>query len=75
MEAILRDEAAGNGRRIRMMYGAYLSYGQLEEYANFMIRKGLVYQEEGSGLYRLTPRGEAFLRKAEQAAEAPRIPG
>ncbi len=57
-----------------MMYGAYLSYAQLEEYADYMISAGLVYMEEGSGLYRLTPKGEALLRRAEHP-EAPRIKG
>ena len=72
MEAILRVVAAGDGRRMRMMYGAYLSYTQLEEYADFMIKNGLVYMEEGTGLYRLAPKGEAFLRSAEGAA-APKL--
>ncbi len=72
MEAILRVVASGGGRKMRMMYGAYLSYEQLEEYADFMIRTGVVYLEEGSGLYRLTPKGEGLLRVAEHP-EAPRI--
>jgi predicted transcriptional regulator len=71
-EAILRIVAAGYGRKMRMMYGAYLSYSQLEEYADFMIKSGLVYLEEGSGLYRLTLKGEAFLDKAGRLP-APRI--
>jgi len=48
-EAILRVVAAGYGRKMRMMYGAYLSYAQLEEYADFMIKSGLVYMEVGRG--------------------------
>ena len=72
IEAVLRVVAAGDGRKMRMMYGAYLSYGQLEECAEFMIKKGLVYMEDGTGLYKLTSKGEAFLRRAEQA-ESPRI--
>ena len=71
-EAILRVVAAGNGRKMRMMYGSYLSYAQLEAYADFMIKTGLVYMGDGSGLYRLTPKGEALLRRAEHP-EAPRI--
>jgi predicted transcriptional regulator len=71
-EAILRVVAAGDGRRMRMMYGAYLSYAQLEEYADFMIKAGLMYMEEGSGLYRLTLKGKAFLSRVE-LSEAPRI--
>ena len=43
MESILRVVAAGDGRKLRMMYGAYLSYTQLEEYADFMIKTGLFY--------------------------------
>ena len=68
MEAILRVVAAGYGRRMRMMHGAYLSYAQLEEYA----KSGLVYLEDESGLYRITPMGEAFLDRAKRS-EAPRI--
>ena len=72
LEAILRVVAAGYGRRMRMMHGAYLSYAQLEEYADFMPKSGLVYLEDESGLYRLTPMGEAFLDRAKHS-EAPRI--
>ena len=72
IEAVLRVVAAGDGRKMRMMYGAYLSYEQLEEYANFMIRKELVFMEEGTGLYKLTSKGEAFLQRTEQA-EPPRV--
>jgi predicted transcriptional regulator len=68
MEAILRVVAAGDGRTTKMMYAAYLSYQRLEEYAEFMIKAGLVYMEGGSGLYKLTPKGEAVLRGTEPAA-------
>lgn len=74
MQAMLRVVATGNGRKLRMMYGAYLSYGQLEEYADFMIREGLVYIEGGSGLYRLTPKGETLFRQTEHQAAAFGIP-
>jgi hypothetical protein len=37
-----------------------------------MIKAGLVYMEEGSGLYRLTLKGKAFLSRVE-LSEAPRI--
>ena len=72
MEAILRVVAAGDGRTTKMMYASYLSYERLEEYAEFMIKAGLVYMEGGSGLYRLTPKGAAFLQGAERL-EAPQI--
>ncbi|MDG7008514.1 MAG: hypothetical protein JRN06_09785 [Nitrososphaerota archaeon] len=72
LEAILHVFAAGDGRKLRMMYGADLSFAQLEEYADFMTKTGLVYTEEGSGLYKLAPKGEALLRNAEHP-EASRI--
>lgn len=66
MGDILRVIANGDGRRLRIMYGAYVSYEQLEEYADFMVKQGLVYKEEGSELYKLTPKGEDVLRSREQ---------
>ena len=73
MEAIMRVIASGDGRSLKMMYGAYVSYAQLEEYADYMVRQGLVYRERGSELYKLTSKGEAFLGAAELAAEKPTI--
>jgi predicted transcriptional regulator len=69
MESILQVVASGDGRRLRMMYGAYLSYEQLQEYASFMVNKGLVYKEGGTELYKLTKKGEEFLRTGEQSEE------
>jgi predicted transcriptional regulator len=71
MEAILRVIASGDGQNLRIMYGAYVSYRQLEEYAEFMVNQGLVYRERGSELYRLTPKGEGLLRAAESGAQTP----
>jgi predicted transcriptional regulator len=73
MEAILRVVAGGDGRRMRIMYGAYLSYEQLEEYAAFMVKKDLVYKEEGTELYKLTRKGEAFLLAGEQVGDSPNL--
>ena len=72
-EAILRVVAAGEWRKARMTYGGYLSYRQLEECADFMIQKGVVFMEERSGLYKLTPEGEALLNRPELAAGQPRL--
>jgi predicted transcriptional regulator len=71
IEAILRAIGSGAGQSLRIMYGAYVSYGQLEEYADFMVNQGLVYRERGSELYKLTPKGEEFLEAAEKGAQAP----
>ena len=51
--------------KTRIMYGAYLSYAQAKEYLAFLSRKNLVYQEGGTGLYRLTEAGVDLLRTFE----------
>lgn len=65
MGDILRVKANDDGRRLRIMYCAYVSYGQLEERADFMFKRGLVYKEEGSELHKLTLKGEGFLVSSE----------
>lgn len=69
----MRVVARGDGRRLRMMYGAYVSYSQLEEYAGYMVEQGLVYKEQGSELFKLTPKGESFLAERQTSVEKPTI--
>jgi len=54
--------AASNGAtKTRIMYGAYLSYAQVKDYLGFMLAKGLIFCEEGTGMYRLTESGMRLL--------------
>lgn len=71
-EETFRVFAGGDNRNLHLIYDSLLSYDQLEEYADFMISEKLVYVDGGSGLYRLTPKGEALLGR-EELAEAPII--
>ena len=48
------------------MYGAYTSYAQIQEYIHFLEERGLIRQEVGSGLYKLTEKGLNFLRNCER---------
>ncbi len=56
-------QAAMNGAtRTRLMYNAFLSYSQAQEYLGFLTEKRLISFEAKRGEYRLTERGLRFLR-------------
>lgn len=52
--------------KTRIMYGAYLSYQQVQEYLAFLLRKGLLMYEEGTSKYRLTEKGLNFMGTLEE---------
>ncbi len=52
------------------MYGAYLSYGQVREYIEFLQSKGLLSYEEGTSQYRLTEKGLQFMGVLEEINDA-----
>ena len=45
------------------MYGAYITYSQLNEYLPYVIENNLVERREGTDLYRLTEKGYILLSK------------
>ena len=62
LEAIVR----GRSTKTKIMYGAYLSYTQLNEYMSFMLEAGLVKDQktkEGvfSPIFIITDKGKHFL--------------
>ncbi len=48
------------------MYGAYLSYSQVQEYIEFLQSKELLMQEEETNIYRLTAKGLQFMGAVEE---------
>lgn len=63
-------QAANKGAtKTRIMYGAYISYAQVKEYLAFLLKKGLIKYEEGTGLYKLTEKGLQYLRAFDQINE------
>jgi predicted transcriptional regulator len=68
IEMILRASMQGS-TKTRIMYGAYLSYAQVKEYLSFLTEKGLISCEEGTGLYRPTPKGMDLLRTFDDIGE------
>lgn len=63
--AMILRAAVSGATKTRIMYGAYLSYAQVKEYLSFLLEKGLISYEEGTGLYRLTENGMKLLRTFE----------
>jgi predicted transcriptional regulator len=48
------------------MYGAYLSYAQVQEYLQFLQEKELLGYEQGTHLYKLTEKGLHYLHAFDQ---------
>ena len=65
---ILRAAIQG-ATKTRIMYAAYLSYAQVHEYLQFLEQRGLIWEEEGTELYKLTQKGMDFLRACEELDE------
>ncbi len=52
----------------RLMYGAFLSYSQLQEYLEFMMQRELLIHE--NGIYRLSSKGLHLLNVYDDIFEA-----
>jgi len=48
------------------MYGAYLSYTQIEEYLGFILQQGLISQVSETNLYQLTEKGMQYLNLSDE---------
>ena len=54
---------AENGEtKTKVIYGAYISSMQTEEYLRFLAQRGMLAYESENKLYRITWKGEQFLR-------------
>ena len=63
---ILRVVASGKATKTRLMYGAYLSYTQIEEYLGFILQQGLISQVSETNLYQLTEKGMQYLNLSDE---------
>ncbi|AFU59520.1 hypothetical protein Ngar_c25980 [Candidatus Nitrososphaera gargensis Ga9.2] len=77
-------EAANNGgaTKSKIMYKAFLSYGQLKDYLTIMNEKGLLDYDKKEQLYRTTEKGRKLLKLCnkiehftheQEVAELPRM--
>jgi predicted transcriptional regulator len=67
--AMILQSAMHGATKTRLMYSAYLSYAQVQEYLQFLKgRKLLLFQEETQE-YKLTEEGLRFLTVYDQISE------
>jgi predicted transcriptional regulator len=67
--ATILQAAMAGSTKTHLMYGAYLSYAQIQEYITFLQGKGLIMYEEGIQHYKLTEKGLHFLHVYDQISE------
>lgn len=66
---MMLDSARSGTTKTKMMYKAFLSYGQLVEYLKYLQQNDLITYEEGTQLYRPTEKGLKFLNLSEELSE------
>jgi predicted transcriptional regulator len=66
MHDVLRTASEGGVPKTRVMYGAFLSYAQVEEYLRFMLDRGLMVYEEDTRTYKTTADGIKLLRFTDE---------
>lgn len=71
--AEILQAAMKGASKARLMYGAYLSYAQLQEYLEFVMQKELLIYEDG--IYRLSSKGLHFLNVYDEIAEVVSLKG
>ena len=62
---ILRQETT----KTKIMYGAYITYSQLNEYVPYLLEIKMIMRREGTELYRLTEKGYRLLNKCRELDE------
>lgn len=55
------ESAAEGTTKTRIMYKAFLSYSQLQEYLSVLEENGLLAHDKGEQLYKTTEKGKHFL--------------
>ena len=63
------DAANGGATKSKIMYIAFLSYGQLREYLSILIENNLLEYIEGTQTYKTTEKGLYFLKKYDEIQE------
>ena len=60
------NSANGGATKSKIMYKAFLSYGQLKEYLSVLIENNLIEYLDGTQIYKTTEKGLYFLKKYEE---------
>ena len=63
------DAANGGTSKTKIMYTAFLSYGQLKGYLSILIENNLIEYVDGDNKFKTTEKGLNFLKKHNQIEE------
>jgi predicted transcriptional regulator len=63
------DAANGGATKTKIMYKAFLSYGQLKEYLSVLIENNLIEYREGTRKFKTTEKGLNFLKMHNEIGE------
>jgi predicted transcriptional regulator len=67
--AMILDSSNGGATKTKIMYSAFLSFGQLKEYLSLLIENNLIEYHEGNKIFRTTEKGLIFLQKHNEIGE------
>ncbi|MHB2036620.1 MAG: winged helix-turn-helix domain-containing protein [Nitrososphaerales archaeon] len=66
---ILRVVSSSKATKTRLMYGAYLSYTQIEEYLDYVLQQELISRISDTNLYQLTEKGMQYLNLSDEMSQ------
>jgi predicted transcriptional regulator len=67
--ANILDAANGGASKTKLMYKAFLSYGQLKEYLSLLIENNLIEYLEGTNKFKTTEKGLNYLKMHNEIGE------
>jgi predicted transcriptional regulator len=67
--AMILQAAMHGATKTRLMYSAFLSYAQVQEYLQYLTERQLIMFEENTREYKLTPQGLHFLGVYDEISE------
>jgi len=67
--AMILQASMNGATKTRLMYSAYLSYAQVQEYLQYLTERRLIGFEEATHTYTLTEQGLHFLRVYEEISD------
>ncbi|HEU5462405.1 MAG TPA: winged helix-turn-helix domain-containing protein [Nitrososphaeraceae archaeon] len=63
------DSANGGATKTKIMYKAFLSYGQLKEYLSVLTENNLIEYLDGTQTFKTTEKGLNYLKKHNEMEE------